>query len=51
MGVKVITLPAAEQKKITAIAMQMWEEEGKKGPKAAKALQMLKDYLKLLGHI
>ena len=50
-GVKVIQFNAEEQKKITAIAMEMWEEEGKRGPKAAKALQMLKDYLKTLGHL
>lgn len=51
LGVKVITLPPEEQQKITVIAMKMWEEEGKKGPKAAKALQMLKEYLKELGHL
>lgn len=50
-GVTVVTLPPEEQKKITQIAMEMWEKEGEKGPEAAKALQMLKDYLKSLGHL
>lgn len=50
-GVTVVKLPPEEQKKITEIAMDMWEKEGQKGPEAAKALQMLKDYLKSLGHL
>lgn len=50
-GVTVLNLPPEEQKKITEIAMDMWEKEGEKGPEAAKALQMLKDYLKSLGHL
>jgi TRAP-type C4-dicarboxylate transport system substrate-binding protein len=50
-GVTVVNLPLEEQKKITQIAMEMWEKEGEKGPEAAKALQMLKDYLKSLGHL
>lgn len=50
-NVQVITLPAEDQKKITEIAMQMWDKEAEKGPEAAKALQMLKDYLKSLGHL
>ena len=51
MGVKITQLPPEEQKKITTIAMEMWEKEGAKGPNAAKALQMLKDYLTQLGHL
>jgi len=50
-GVTIVKLPPEEQKKITEIAMEMWEKEGQKGPEAAKALQMLKDYLKSLGHL
>ena len=50
-GVKVITLPPEDQKKITEIAMKMWDEEGAKGPEAAKALQILKDFFKSLGHL
>ena len=50
-GVTIVKLPPEEQKKITQIAMDMWEKEGQKGPEAAKALQMLKDYLTSLGHL
>jgi TRAP-type mannitol/chloroaromatic compound transport system substrate-binding protein len=50
-GVEVIYLPPEEQKKITKVAMEMWDEEGAKGPDAAKALQILKDFLKSLGHL
>ena len=50
-NVEVIYLPPEEQKKITEIAIQMWEEEAAKGPEAAKALQILKDFLKSLGHL
>ena len=50
-NVEVINLPPEEQKKITEIAMKMWEEEGAKGPEAAKALEILKDFLKSLGHL
>lgn len=50
-GVEVITLPPEDQKKITEIAMQMWDKEGAKGPDAAKALQILKEFLKSLGHL
>ena len=50
-GVEVTSLPPEEQKKITKIAMKMWEEEGAKGPDAAKALEILKDFLKSLGHL
>ncbi len=49
--VEIISLPPEEQKKITEIAMQMWNKEAEKGPEAAKALQMLKDFLKSLGHL
>jgi TRAP-type mannitol/chloroaromatic compound transport system substrate-binding protein len=50
-GVEVIYLPPEEQKKITEVALKMWDEEGAKGPDAAKALQILKDFLKSLGHL
>jgi len=49
--VEVVTLTPADQKKITEIAMQMWDKEGAKGPDAAKALEILKDFLKSLGHL
>lgn len=50
-GVEVVRILPEEQKKITEIAMEMWEEEAKKGPEAAKAVQMAKDFLKDLGHL
>jgi TRAP-type C4-dicarboxylate transport system substrate-binding protein len=50
-GVEVITLPDEEQKKITEIAMEMWEEEAEKSPEAAEAVQKVKDFLKKLGHL
>jgi len=49
--VAVITLPPEEQMKITEIAKQMWEEEAKKNPAAAKAVEKVKAYLKTLGHL
>ena len=49
--VEVITLPPEEQKKITEIAMKMWDEEAAKGPDAAKAVQMLKEFLTSLGYL
>jgi TRAP-type mannitol/chloroaromatic compound transport system substrate-binding protein len=49
--VEIVNLPPEEQKKITTIAMQMWDKEAEKGPDAVKALQMLKDFLKSLGHL
>lgn len=50
-GVTVIFLPAEEQKKLTQAAMKQWEKEGKKSPEAAKALKILKNFLKTLGYI
>ncbi|MBW2050695.1 MAG: TRAP transporter substrate-binding protein DctP [Deltaproteobacteria bacterium] len=50
-GIKVITLPPEEQKKMSEVAMKMWEKEGEKSPEAAKALKILKDFLRSLGHI
>jgi TRAP-type mannitol/chloroaromatic compound transport system substrate-binding protein len=50
-NVEVITLPAEEQKKITEIAMKMWDEEAAKGPDAAKAVQILKEFLQSLGYL
>lgn len=49
--VQIVTLPEAEQKKITEVAMEMWDEEAARGPEAAKAVQMVKDFLTKLGHL
>jgi len=50
-GVQVVTLPAEDLNKITKIAVELWDEEAKKGPEAARALDMLKKYLKSMGRL
>ena len=49
--VTVCTLPPADQKKMMAAAMKQWDKVVAKDAMAAKAIAMLKDYLKKLGHI
>lgn len=49
-GVKVIVLPPEEQKKITEVAVKIWDEEAKKAPENAKAVDLLKKFLKALGY-
>jgi TRAP-type mannitol/chloroaromatic compound transport system substrate-binding protein len=48
-GVQVIELPKEDQRKITEVAMKMWDEEAKKSKEAAKAVEMKKAFLKSLG--
>jgi TRAP-type mannitol/chloroaromatic compound transport system substrate-binding protein len=50
-GVKVVVLPPEEQKKITEVAVKIWDEEAKKSPECGKAVEMLKDFLKSLGYL
>jgi TRAP-type mannitol/chloroaromatic compound transport system substrate-binding protein len=50
-GVKVLTLPPEEQKKLVKAAQAQWEEEGKKSPECGKALKILKDFIASLGYI
>ena len=50
-GVKVSTLPAADQKKMMKVAMKEWDKVAAKGPQAAKAIDMLKGFLRKLGYI
>ncbi len=50
-GVQVVWLTEEAQKKMTEIAMEIWDEEAKKGPECAEALKILKDFLKDLGYI
>jgi len=50
-GVKVLVLPPEEQKKITEVAVKIWEEEAKRSPENAKAVEMLKEFLKSLGYL
>jgi len=49
--VTVSTLPPADQKKMMVVAMRQWDKVAAKDADAAKAIGMLKDYLKKLGHI
>ena len=49
--VTVCTLPPADQKKMMVAAMKQWDKVAAKDAEAAKAVGMLKDYLKKLGHI
>ncbi len=50
-GVKVITLPVEDQKKMAQAAVKIWDEIGKGGPNNAKAIEMLKKYLKEVGRL
>ncbi len=49
--VTVCTLPPADQKKMMAAAIKQWDKVAAKDAMAAKAIAMLKEYLKKLGHI
>ncbi len=50
-GVKINQLPPDVLDHLTKVAAQQWEEEGKKGPGAQKALAMLKGFLADLGYL
>lgn len=50
-GVKVTVLSLEEQKKMTEEAVKIWDQEAKKSPECAKAVEMLKDFLKSLGYM
>jgi len=50
-GVKINQLPPDVLDHLTKVAMKQWEEEGKKGPGAEKALAMVKKFLTELGYI
>lgn len=50
-NVKVNTLPEEEIEKMMKVSMALWDELAKKGPLNAKAISMLKDFLKELGHL
>ncbi|MDO8956729.1 MAG: TRAP transporter substrate-binding protein DctP [Deltaproteobacteria bacterium] len=49
--VTVSTLSPEDQKKMMVVAMRQWDKVAAKDADAAKAVGMLKDYLKKLGHI
>lgn len=48
-GVKLSILPQADQKKMTQIAEKLWDKEAKTDPTYAKAINMMKDYLREIG--
>ena len=50
-GVKINQLPPDVLDHLTKVAAKQWEEEGKKGPGAQKALAMLKGFLGELGYL
>jgi TRAP-type mannitol/chloroaromatic compound transport system substrate-binding protein len=50
-GVKVITLPPEEQRKMTRAAVELWDKEAKKGPEYAKWIEKMKEFLRSLGYI
>jgi TRAP-type mannitol/chloroaromatic compound transport system substrate-binding protein len=50
-GVKVITLPPEEQRKMTRAAIELWDKEAKKDPEYAKWIEKMKEFLRGLGYI
>jgi len=50
-GVEVITLSPEEQKKMTRAAVELWDEEAKKGPEYAKWIEKMKEFFKELGYL
>jgi len=50
-GVTVCTLPPADQKKMMVSAMKQWDLLAAKDADTAKAIGMLKDYLRKLKYI
>ena len=50
-GVKVITLPPEDQKKMMQVAMKQWDIVAAKDELAGKAVNMLKDFLRKLDYI
>ena len=51
LGVKVITLPEEDQKKMAQAAQKVWDEVAKASPENEKAVGMLKKYLKDIGRL
>jgi TRAP-type mannitol/chloroaromatic compound transport system substrate-binding protein len=50
-GVKVVWIDQDSQKQMTRLAIEIWDKEAEKAPENAKAVQMIKDFLKDLGYI
>jgi TRAP-type C4-dicarboxylate transport system substrate-binding protein len=51
MGVEVVTLSAEDQKKMAQAAVKIWDEVAKAGPENAKAIEMLKNFLRTTGKL
>jgi len=50
-GCVTITLPDEVVAEMTALAMPVWDEVAAKSPRAAKAVQIVKDYVKMVGYV
>ena len=50
-GVKINTLPQDVQDHMTEAAQKFWDEEAKRSDNAAKAVEMVKEYLRQLGRL
>jgi hypothetical protein len=50
-GVKVLTIEPESQKKMTVIAQKLWEKIAAKSPENKVAVDMVKKFLKDLGHM
>lgn len=50
-GVKINPLPPEVVTHLSQVAVKQWDQEGKKGPQAEKALSILKNFLGELGYI
>lgn len=50
-GVQVITLPPEDQKKMAQAAVQVWDEISQASPDNAKAISMLKQFLRDIGRL
>ncbi len=51
LGVEINQLPPEVVNRLTAIAVESWEEQAEKGPEAAEAIAMLKEFLASLGRL
>jgi len=50
-GVEIVTLSAEDQKKMAEVAVTIWDEVAKAGPENAKAIAMLKQFLRDQGRL
>ena len=51
MGVELIPLPPAEYALMQKAALKIWDDVAKKGPQCAKAVQMLRDFNKMMNRL